>query len=473
MPFQVVIPGRAEISVAKRKSKQEKTRIIAVDTTAALAGRLRVLFADKKVDVHRESSIDRVLERFESEQYDVLVVTSAAFREGEMDGMQLLEIITANSPMTQIVFLVEPSDIGTAMSALKAGTYQYAKLPIDDEELKLLITTAIEKRPVYGTNLFLESKKRRVRFEKLVGRSEAMQAVYRQIRQAAATEIPILLMGETGTGKDLAAQAIHEQSTRSNGPYVAVNLGALPSELVGSELFGHEKGAFTGAIGRREGKFEEAQDGTIFLDEISTVDEKVQVSLLRLIEQRRFHRLGGKRTISANARLIAASNQNMPDLAEQGVFRKDLYYRLDVFRIEMPPLRERGGDTVLLIDEFLKRFNESFQKSILGIAPECISLLESYDWPGNVRELKNVVQRAVLVCEGEVLLPSHLPPRFRPGNRVPTKVSFDLGTPLDEVEREMVIRALAATENNRKRTADLLGISRRALYNKLRKHGIR
>ena len=453
-------------------SKHETIRMIAVDASADLATRLRNLLGDKKVEVHCESSVDRVLERFESEPYDILIVTSAAFKEGEMDGIQMLEVITANSPMTQILFLAEPGDIGTAMSALKAGTYQYARLPAGDEELKLLIKTALEKRPVYGTNLFLESKRHNVRFEQLVGQSHTMQSVYRQIRQAVATDMPILLLGETGTGKDLAAQAIHEQSGRSDGPYVAVNLGALPSELVGSELFGHEKGAFTGALARREGKFEEAQNGTVFLDEISTVDDKVQVSLLRLIEQKNFQRLGGKKTISTNARLIAASNQDLPDLAERGNFRRDLYYRLDVFRIVMPPLRERGGDIVLLIDEFLKRYNESFQKDILGIAPECICLLESYDWPGNVRELKNVVQRAVLVCEGEVLLPSHLPPRFRPGKRSPTKVSFELGTPLDEVEREMVVRALAATENNRKRAAVLLGISRRALYNKLRKHNI-
>jgi DNA-binding NtrC family response regulator len=457
----------------KINTKQERIRIIAVDASADLAGRLKGLFGDNKVEVHRESNIDRVLEKFESEPYDVLIVTSAAFEEGQADGIRLLEAITANSPMTQMLFLVEPGDIKTAMSALKAGTYQYAKLPIDDEELKLLVNTALENRPVYGTNLFLEAKKHQVQLEQLVGRSKPMQEVYRQIRQAAATDMPILLMGETGTGKDLAAQAIHEQSKRKDGPYVAVNLGALPSELVGSELFGHEKGAFTGAIGRREGKFEEAQDGTIFLDEIATIDHKVQVSLLRLIEQKAFQRLGGKTTIQTNARLIAASNQNLPDLVEQGSFRKDLYYRLDVFRIAMPSLRERGGDVVLLIDEFIKRFNRSFKKNIVGVAPECISLLESYDWPGNIRELKNVVQRAVLVCEGEVMLPDHLPPRFKPGKPVCSKVSFEIGTPLEQVEREMVIRALEAAENNRKHAADLLGISRRALYNKLQKHNIK
>jgi len=438
-----------------------------------LAQRLAGLLAKDDTDILRESSIDRVLERFESDRYDVLIITSAAFKAGEIDGIELLEVIAANSPMTQILFLVEPRDIQTAMSALKAGTYQYAKLPIGDDELQLLVKTAIEKRPLYGTNLFLEAKKHEVKFEKLVGQSQPMQEVYRQIRQAAATNMPILILGETGTGKDLAAQAIHQQSERRNGPYIVVNLGALPSELIGSELFGHEKGAFTGALERREGQFEQARDGSIFLDEIATMDQKVQVSLLRLIEQKKFHRLGGKRTITTNVRLIAASNQNLADTVEQGMFRKDLYYRLDVFRIIMPPLRERVGDVILLVDEFIRRYNRTFQKDILGIAPECISLLESYDWPGNVRELKNVIQRAVLVCEGEVLLTEHMPPRFKPDKPVRPTVTFEVGTALEEVEREMITRALAAARNNRKRAAELLGISRRALYNKLQKHNIK
>jgi DNA-binding NtrC family response regulator len=453
--------------------KPETIRIIAVDKTAQLAQRLGKIFAKDNVEVNRELSIDRVLERFESEPYDILIITGAAFKEGDIDGIGLLEIIAANSPMTQILFLVEPGDIQTAMSALKAGSYQYAKLPLGDEELRLLVQTAIEKRPIYGTNIFLESKKHEVKFEKLVGQSQQMQEVYRQIRQAAVTDMPILIMGETGTGKDLAAQAIHQQSERKNGPYVAVNLGALPSELVGSELFGHEKGAFTGALERREGKFEQAQNGSIFLDEISTIDQKVQVSLLRLIEQKKFQRLGGKKTISTNARLIAASNQNLADTVEQGMFRKDLYFRLDVFRIVMPPLSERAGDVVLLVDEFIRRYNKTFKKNILGISPECISLLESYDWPGNVRELKNVIQRAVLVCEGEVLLMEHMPPRFNPDKPVRPTVTFEIGTTLEEVEHEMIIRALSTTRNNRKRAAELLGISRRALYNKLKRHNIK
>jgi len=447
-------------------------RIIAVATDRDFPGRIQRMFPEEDVHVSRESSIDRVLERFESESYDVLLVTSAAFKAGEIDGIEMLEVVAAKSPGTQVLFLVEPRDIRIAMSALKAGTYQYAKFPMSDEELRLLIETAIEKRPTYAENLLLEVGRQEVQLEQLDGRSQPMQDVYRQVRQAAATDIPVLLVGETGTGKDLAAKAIHRQSARSEGPYIAVNLGALPAELVASELFGHEKGAFTGAAERREGKFEVAQGGTVLLDEIGAVDEKVQVSLLRLIEEKKFQRLGGRRTISSNVRLIAASNEDLADAVRQGTFREDLYYRLDVFRIIMPPLRERQGDVLLLINEFLTRYNRAFQKNILGIAPECLSLLESYEWPGNVRELKNVIQRAVLVATGETLLPNHLPPRFRPDRPTRPRVTFEIGTTLDEVEREMVVRALAVAENNRKRAAELLGISRRSLYNKLRKHAI-
>jgi len=299
--------------------KSNAIRMIAVARDGELASRIRELFPEERIEVCRESTIDRVIERFESESYDVLLITGAAFKAGEIDGIEMLEVIAAKSSGTQVLFLVEPRDIGIAMSALKAGMYQYAKLPISDEELRLLIETAIEKRPKYAENLLLDVAKGEVQLEQFVGRSQPMQEVYRQIRQAAATDIPVLLIGETGTGKDLAAKAIHRQSARSEGPYIAVNLGALPTELVASELFGHEKGAFTGAVERRQGKFEVAQGGTVFLDQIGAVDEKVQVSLLRLIEQKKFQRLGGRRTIPSNVRLVAASNEDLAGAVRRGI----------------------------------------------------------------------------------------------------------------------------------------------------------
>jgi DNA-binding NtrC family response regulator len=305
----------------------------------------------------------------------------------------------------------------------------------------------------------------------LIGKSAPMQFLYQQIRRAAQNDIHVLLIGETGTGKDLTAQAIHKLSERRDEPYIPVNLGSLPPQLVASELFGHEKGAFTGAADQFEGKFERAGNGTVFLDEIDSVEEKVQVSLLRLLEQKRFQRLGGKKFIFSNVRLIASSNAELEELVAKGRFRKDLFYRLDVFRIELPTLKERHGDIPLLISVFLDQFNKAFNKDIKSISHECLQILEAHSWPGNVRELKNVVQRAVIMCEDDELLPEHLPPRFQKAKQK-KRIYFDIGTPLEVVERKMILGALEMTNNNRKKAAELLGISRRAIYNKLRKHRI-
>jgi len=447
-------------------------RILVVDATNDMCRRLEGLFGPSGAAVVRVSNLDRVLECFESESFDVLLIDSKAFKAGRADGIELLEVISTNSPMTQVIFLAEREDLRTAFSALKAGSFQYARLPLSDLELKLLVETSLERRPVYGANLLLRSKAKTVKFQQLIGRAPSMQNVYQQIQQAAATDVPVLISGETGTGKDLVAQAIHARSPRAKGPFVPVNLGALPAELVPGELFGHEKGAFTGAMEQRSGKFEQANNGTIFLDEINAIDEKVQVGLLRLIEEKRFHRLGGRQSFACDARIIAATNADLRSEVKAGRFRQDLFYRLDVFPIVVPPLRARQGDLTLLIDAFLKRYNTVYQKSLLGISPGCMSLLESYDWPGNVRELKNVIQRAVLICDGPVLLPDHLPQRMRSPQRARGQVVIELGTPLRDVERAMIARTLRAVGNNRKKAAELLGISRRALYNKLAKYGI-
>lgn len=450
----------------------DKAQVLFVERTGEIAGRLRRLLANDAIGVEHERSLERVVERFELRTYDVLIVSGLAAVHAGDEELEYLEIIAAKSPATQILFLIQPREIRLAMSALKAGGYQYARLPIGDDELRLLVLTAIEQQPTYGENLLLKQKNRPVVFQKMIGRSQAMQNVYRQIRQAASTDIPVLLVGETGTGKDLAAAAIHSQSERQSGPYVPIHLGALPAELVSSELFGHEKGAFTGAQDRHTGVFERAKGGTVLLDEIGTIDGKTQISLLRLLEQKRFHRIGGKRSIRADARLIAATNENLQEAVAEGNFREDLFYRLDVFCIRIPSLRERHGDITLLMDAFLKQYNNEFNKRVLGIAPECVSLLESYDWPGNVRELKNALQRAVLVCPGEVLLPEHLPSRFLKQTGNQNRISFQIGTSLKEVERELIVQTLKHTQNNRKQTALLLGISRRALYNKIDRYGL-
>ena len=453
-------------------AQQQTLHILCVDQGCRLASQVAGLFPDKSVRVTLEKNIDRALELFEQSFVDVLILTSAVDSGDKMDGMELLEVITEKSPGTQILFLIQPGEFEMAMSALKAGTYQYATLPVDGQELRLLIETALDQRPEYAPNLLLKTEGGKNKFEQMVGGSSVMRGVYRQIRQAAATDIPVVISGETGTGKDLAAQAIHQISSRADNIYLPVHLGALPQELVASELFGHEKGAFTGADDRYRGSFEQAASGTVFLDEISTISDRVQISLLRLLEGKEFYRIGGHTPIKTDVRIIAASNEDLLETVNRGEFREDLYFRLEVLHIDMPPLRSRHGDILLLIQHFMNQYAATYQKKIPGISPECLNLMTSYDWPGNVRELKNVIIRAVVMCHGEILLPEHLPDRIRFGRPEKPMVNLCVGLKLSEVEREMIVRTLEFTGNNRKRTAQILGVSRRALYNKIHRHGI-
>lgn len=447
-------------------------KLLLISKKQEIGTQVKDLFNGGKSVVTWEDKIERIIPIFKSETYDVLIITSSIILKAEEYCFELLKTITAKSPITKIILLMDSKHIHITKSALKAGTYQYAKLPISDEEFKMLIETAIDQKPQYAMNLLLDENKKAHGLGQLIGRSMAMQNVYQLIHQAAATDIPVLLTGETGTGKDLAAQTIHRLSKRKEAPYIAVNLGALPAELAASELFGHEKGAFTGAIDRHKGVFEQAGGGTVFLDEIDFINEKVQVGLLRLIDGHKFNRIGGRHSLKSNARLIAASNAELEGLVAEGSFREDLFYRLDVLRITMPPLRQRQSDIPLLVEEHLARYKNTFKKNIIELSPDCLQMLEAYGWPGNVRELKNVVQRAVLLCQGQTLLPEHLPKRFQIAQKISHKVTFEIDTPLEKVEKEMVSRALAATQNNRTRAAELLGISRRAIYNKIKKYNI-
>lgn len=447
-------------------------RILTLSKDPEFKKKVKKVLPQKNITVYWESKLKRLFKRFDLDSYEVVILTSEVCHDGKLDITDVLQMVASKSPNTQILLLVDPKDLQVARKALQAGTYQYTKLPVSEEELQLLIESALEKRPQVPTADWETGKGSQERLGPLVGRSLPMQQAYMQIRQAAAADIPILLLGETGTGKDLAAQIIHQQSGRREETFIPVNLGSLPSDLVASELFGHEKGAFTGAVNQQKGVFERASRGTVFLDEIDTIDEKVQVSLLRLIEQKKIHRLGGRHSFKSEARIIAASNENLEKLVQQGAFRKDLYYRLDVFRITMAPLRHRREDIPLLVEEMLAYFNQSFGKNILGVATECLEILQAYNWPGNIRELKNVIQRAVLICENDIILPEHLPSRFRAAKPLRSTVTFEIGTSLDEVERQMIIRVLAMAKNNRSRAAEMLGISRRAIYNKLKKHNI-
>ncbi len=378
----------------------------------------------------------------------------------------LLDEIEVRSQAAPVLLLVDKKDIPFGVQALARGAFQYVKMPLADEELKLLVTTAVDQPGAEETKEAVEG------LDQLIGQAAVMRSLYDLVHNAAESDIPVLILGETGTGKDLVAQAIHNMSSRSAENYIPVNLGAIPRDLIGNELFGHEKGAFTGAQKKHSGVFEQAAGGTVFLDEIDTVDEKVQISLLRLLEQKRFKRLGGKRFIKSHARVIAATNNDLVELVKSGNFRQDLFFRLDVFRITVPPLRERREDIPMLSRHFLALFRRTMKRKVNQIGNACMQALQNYDWPGNVRELKNVIQRATLVCEDEALGPEHLPPRFQKHHKPADTITIKIGTPLADVEKTMVEQALRLSANNRTEAARLLGISRRAIYNKLKKYGL-
>lgn len=441
-----------------------------VDRNLKLLRQTQRIFQLDVADIFLEKTLEHAFEKFEAHTFDILMLTGEAFKLQINSTTELLEIIASKCAITQVLILVHPKELQLAFSALKAGSYQYAKLPIADEELRLLVETALNQQSQYNLNLLLKENPGKEGFADMVGDSPPMKEVYRQIRQASQTEMPVLVTGETGTGKELVARAIHQLSNRSEKPFVPIHLGALPQELVSGELFGYEKGAFTGAYKNYKGSFETAKRGTIFLDEIGTIDEKNQVSLLRLLESKKFQRIGGTREMKANFRVITATNENLEEAVHLGRFREDLFYRLDVFPITMPPVRERTGDVPLIVDYFLKSFNSIYQKNILGISPECINRIESYGWPGNVREIKNVLHRAVVMCSGEVLLPEHLPKRFFSERHHLPSVSIPVGSTIEEAEKAMIIQTLNWNNNNRQRTAAILGITRTTLYNKINKY---
>jgi transcriptional regulator with PAS, ATPase and Fis domain len=340
--------------------------------------------------------------------------------------------------------------------------------------LNELIDTAMRNKPALSDHLLLDPDLLiPMDFEGILAIGLPMRLVIQRILEAASEDIPVLITGETGTGKDLVAAAIHKRSARRNAPYLAINVGAIPSELVASELFGREKGAYTGAIEGGRGLFEHADGGTLFLDEITTTDEKTQVSLLRVLENKTIRRVGGGKDIVVDVRVIAASNDIVEDAVGQKRFREDLFYRLDVFRIHLPPLRDRPAGMSFLTDHFVARFAHLYRKHIRLISRDTYRLLRRYSWPGNVRELKNVLQRAVLIAKSEEITPALLPERIREaGESSPDETRpespFQVGMRLHTVEQEFIKMTLASVGGNKQKAAEILGVSRRTLYNKLK-----
>src|SRR5215204_848259 len=386
-----------------------------------------------------------------------------------MGGLELLRSLKDQLSDITLILLTAQGTVESAVEAIKEGAYDYLSKPVDPSRLRILLQKAVERQETLRE---VKQLRRQLReqgsFGRIIGNSPSIRSVYRVVEQAAPTSASVLIWGESGTGKELVAQTIHELSPRSSFPFVAINCAAIPETLLESEIFGHEKGAFTGAHDRRTGVFELAHRGTLFLDEIAEMMPATQVKLLRVLQERTFRRLGGRQEQTVDVRVIAATNRDPSEAVRTGKLREDLYYRLNVFAIELPPLRDRREDVPLLIQRFLTEFNSINEKAVKAVDAEAMQILEQYPWPGNIRELRNVVERATILSDGDFIETRHLPPLLvtRGEETLPT-MTLTPGTTVDEAERRLIILTLDHTRNNKTRAAEILGISLKTLHNKL------
>jgi len=415
--------------------------------------------------VDKAASGEEALERCEKTRYDILLLDIKM--EG-MSGLEVLKKVKENDPDVSVVMITAYGSIPSAIEAMKSGAYEYLLKPFDPDELMVLIEKIRKHQAERRETQFLrEQYKERTRFENMIGQSRALQEVFDLIERIAPTDSTVLIKGETGTGKGLAARAIHTKSRRGLGPFVVVNCGAFPEHLLEGELFGYQKGAFTDAKTTKKGRLELAHGGTLLLDEIGEISTRMQIDLLRVLEDHIFYRVGGTQPIEADFRIIAATNKDLEKAIKEGTFREDLYYRLHVISFAMPPLREHKEDIPLLADYFLHRFAQETNKSVDQISREALDEMMLYDWPGNVRELGNAVERAVVVGRGRRILPQDLP-IFRP-----EYVSSPLGRTLREVELAHLWSVLQETQWNVSKSAEILGIDRSTLYDKIKRYDLR
>ena len=389
------------------------------------------------------------------------------------DGIGLLRRALSLTGPPVCIMMTAYGSIENAVQAMQAGAYHYVTKPVNLDELELVIHRALNSRRVEAENVNLhEQIDQKYGLENIIGESTSMRQVFETIQQVAPSRATVLITGATGTGKELIAKAIHNLSPRKNGPFIAVHAAALPTTLLESELFGHEKGAFTGAVERRIGRFELADGGTLFLDEIGELEPQIQVKLLRVLEERAFERVGGAKTLQVDVRLVAATNKDLKKLVSEGKFRDDLFYRLSVVAVDLPPLRERRDDIPLLVKSFLDEFSRENGKQVRELTPEATNLLLAYDWPGNVRELRNAIEQMVVLARGERLTARDVPVAIRGGADL-TKINVvRTGMTVEDAERQLIVQALKETDGNRTKAAQRIGISRRTLHRKLKEYGL-
>jgi DNA-binding NtrC family response regulator len=450
-----------------------KGRVVVIDDEVNAAAALETLLREDGYEVSRANDARAGLLLVEKNDPDVVLTD---LRMPGMDGLDLLARIKEVRPETLVILMTAYGTVKTAVRAMKLGAEDYLGKPIDVEELEVVLEKVIEKKQLLDeARVLRERLDHKYRLENLVGESPEMLAAFKTIRQVATSSSSVLLLGESGTGKELFAQALHQNSPRKNKPFVKVACAALPETLLESELFGHEKGSFTGALYTRAGRFEMANGGTLFLDEIGDVSPTVQVKLLRFLEEREFERVGGNRTFHVDVRIVTATHRDLEKKLADGSFREDLYYRLNVIEVHIPPLRQRGGDILLLAHHFLKKYADANRKDVHGISDDAVSLLLRHLWPGNVRELENAMERAVVLSSEPVLQPFHFP-TLRPAGSEGPKEAGGVpniripGSTLAEIEREAILRTIESAGGSTSKAADVLQISARKIQYKLKEY---
>ncbi|MBN1961304.1 MAG: sigma-54-dependent Fis family transcriptional regulator [Deltaproteobacteria bacterium] len=442
--------------------------VLVVDDEVGICDSLARIYEREGYFVSTTDSGEQAIEILRKEKVDIVL---ADIMMPKMSGIELLRAIKALSPSIEVIMMTAFGTVENAVECMREGAYDFITKPLKRAIVVRSVQRALERSALLFENRVLrEAISSSVRGE-IIGQSETMRRMLELVAQAAPSQATILLTGESGTGKELLARHIHNLSERVDGPFVAVNCAALPESLLESELYGHERGAFTGAIEKREGRFERANTGTLFLDEIGEMSPSAQVRLLRVLQEGELERVGGQNVISVNVRVVAATNRSLEDDVERGRFREDLYYRLNVIRVQVPPLRLRHGDVSLLAQHFLQMFAAKNKKEMRGFSDAALKTLDAYQWPGNVRELENTIERAVVLCRSEVIgiedLPETIAKTQNETNPSANGVFIPFGTSLEEVERRLIQETLNRTGGDKKTAAHLLGITARTIYRKL------
>jgi len=453
-------------------------KILVADDEQSMREFLDIMLKKEGYKVSLASNGEEVLKLTERDIFDLVLMD---IRMPKLDGISALKKIKAISPETIVIMITAYASADTAIKAMKEGAYDYITKPFKVEEIKLIIKNALEKKNLQKENILLKQVVRdRYHFENIIGQSSKMLALYDLLEKVAPTKTNILITGESGTGKELAAKAIHFNSPRKEKPFVTLNCGAIPEPLIESELFGHMKGAFTDAIATKKGLFEVADEGTIFLDEISELPLLMQVKLLRVLQDKEFKRVGGTEDIRVDVRIISATNKDLEEAVREKQFREDLFYRLNVIQIKLPRLRERREDIPLLTDHFLKKYSEELNKNISRISSEALRLLLNYEFPGNVRELQNIIERAVALETTQELttqnlssyLDEQIPLKKGPVDLEIPNEGIDLEKVVGDLERTLLLKALDKTKGIKKKAAELLHINFRSMRYRLEKYGL-